>query len=85
MRARSGEPSLRNDICYLDTTRTVPPVLFKADFFKPHPSENEDNTNLRSQFVTANYIKKQRFYPYAFLYTQGTVPMTAVIFTAPCF
>ena len=65
MRARSGEPSLRNDICYLDTTR-VPPVLFKADFFKPHPSENEDNTNLRSQFVTANYIKKQRFYPYAF-------------------
>ena len=34
--------------------------------FKSHPSENEDNTNLRSQFVTANYIKKQRFYPYAF-------------------
>lgn len=39
---------------------------FKVDFFKSHPSENEDNTNLRSQFVTANYIKKQRFYPYAF-------------------
>ena len=34
---------------------------FKVDFFKSHPSENEDNTNLRSQFVTANYIKKQRF------------------------
>lgn len=39
---------------------------FKVDFFKSHPSENEDNTNLRSQFVTANYIKKQRYYPYAF-------------------
>ena len=39
---------------------------FKVDFFKSHPSENEDNTNLRSQFVTANYIMKQRFYPYAF-------------------
>ena len=25
-----------------------------------------DSYNLRSQFVTANYIKKQRFYPYAF-------------------
>ena len=39
---------------------------FKVDFFKSHPSENESNTNLRSQFVTANYIKKQRFFPYAF-------------------
>ena len=36
---------------------------FKVDFFKSHPSENESNTNLRSQFVTANYIKKQRFFP----------------------
>ena len=39
---------------------------FKVDFFKSYSSGNEVNTNLPSQFVTANYIKKQRFYPYAF-------------------
>jgi hypothetical protein len=39
---------------------------FKVNFFKSYHAENESNTNLRSQFVTANYIKKQRFYPYAF-------------------
>ena len=39
---------------------------FKVDFFKSYHPENEGNTNLRSQIVTANYIKKQRFYPYAF-------------------
>lgn len=39
---------------------------FKVNFFKSYQSENEQPTNLRSQFVTANYIKKQRFYPYAF-------------------
>lgn len=36
------------------------------NFFKSYHSENEGITDLRSQFVTANYIKKQRFYPYAF-------------------
>ena len=36
------------------------------DFFKSHPSGNEGIIDLQSQFVTANYIKKQRFYPYAF-------------------
>ena len=40
--------------------------MFKVDFFKQYPTENEAATNLRSQFVTANYIKKQRFFPYAF-------------------
>ncbi len=39
---------------------------FKIDFFKSYSFENEENTDLPSQFVTANYIKKQRFYPYAF-------------------
>jgi len=39
---------------------------FKVDFFKSYHPENEDDTNLRSQFVTANYIKKQRFLPNAF-------------------
>ena len=39
---------------------------FKVNFFKSYQSENEQPTNLRSQFVTANYIKKPRFYPYAF-------------------
>lgn len=39
---------------------------FKVDFFKSYSFENEENTDLPSQFVTANYIKKQRFYPYAF-------------------
>ena len=39
---------------------------FKVNFFKSYHTENEDDTDLRSQFVTANYIKKQRFYPYAF-------------------
>ena len=28
--------------------------------------DNETTTDLRSHFVTANYIKKQRFFPYAF-------------------
>ena len=40
--------------------------IFKVNFFKSYHTENEDDTDLRSQFVTANYIKKQRFYPYAF-------------------
>lgn len=40
--------------------------VFKVNFFKSYHSENESDTDLRSQFVTANYIKKQRFYPYAF-------------------
>ena len=39
---------------------------FKVNFFKSYHADNEDDTDLRSQFVTANYIKKQRFYPYAF-------------------
>lgn len=39
---------------------------FKIDFFKSYSFENEENTDLPSQFVTANHIKKQRFYPYAF-------------------
>ena len=39
---------------------------FKVDFFESYHAENENDTDLRSQFVTANYIKKQRFYPYAF-------------------
>jgi len=39
---------------------------FKVDFFKSYHPEYEDDTNLRSQFVTANYIKKQRFLPNAF-------------------
>ena len=39
---------------------------FKVDFFKSYPSENENDTDLPSQFVTAKYINKQRFYPYAF-------------------
>ena len=39
---------------------------FKVDFFKSYRVENESDTDLRSQFVTANYIKKQRSYPYAF-------------------
>ena len=38
----------------------------KIDFFKSYSFENEENTDLQSKFVTANYIKKQRFYPYAF-------------------
>ena len=39
---------------------------FKVDFFRFYHAENEGDTDLRSQFVTANYIKKQRYYPYAF-------------------
>ena len=39
---------------------------FKVNFFKSYHVEDEGDTNLRSQFVTANYIKKQRYYPYAF-------------------
>ncbi len=39
---------------------------FKVDFIKAYHLENEKNTDLQSQFVTANYIKKQRFHPYAF-------------------
>ena len=39
---------------------------FKVNFFKSYRAENEGDTDLRSHFVTANYIKKQRFYPYAF-------------------
>ena len=39
---------------------------FKVNFFKSYHTENENDTDLRSQFVTANYIKKQRFCPYAF-------------------
>ena len=39
---------------------------FKVDFFESYHAENENDTDLRSHFVTANYIKKQRFYPYAF-------------------
>ena len=39
---------------------------FKVGFFRIYRTENEGNTDLRSQFVTANYIKKQRYYPYAF-------------------
>ena len=39
---------------------------FKVGFFRIYRAENEGNTDLRSQFVTANYIKKQRYYPYAF-------------------
>ena len=39
---------------------------FKVNFLKSYHADNESDTDLRSQFVTANYIKKQRFYPYAF-------------------
>ena len=39
---------------------------FKVDFFKSYHSENEHSIDLRSQFVTANYIKNQRYRPYAF-------------------
>ena len=39
---------------------------FKVNFFKSYHAEDENDTDLQSQFVTANYIKKQRFYPYAF-------------------
>ena len=39
---------------------------FKVNFFKSYHTDNESDTDLRSQFVTANYIKKQRFCPYAF-------------------
>ena len=39
---------------------------FKVNFFKSYRVENESDTDLRSQFVTANYIKKQRSCPYAF-------------------
>ena len=40
--------------------------IFKVNFIRSYRDDNECNTDLRSQFVTANYIKKQRFYPYAF-------------------
>lgn len=40
--------------------------MFKVDFFKIYHIDNETTTDLRSHFVTANYIKKQRFFPYAF-------------------
>ena len=39
---------------------------FKVDFFKSYHLEKENDTSLRSQIVTANYIKKHRFHPYAF-------------------
>ena len=33
---------------------------FKVNYFKSYHAGNENDTDLRSQFVTANYIKKQR-------------------------
>ena len=40
--------------------------MFRVDFFKTYHSDNEPIPDLRSQFVTANSIKKQRFLPCAF-------------------
>lgn len=39
---------------------------FKVDFLKHYNVDNEDVADLRSHIVTTNYIKKQRFLPYAF-------------------